>query len=212
MRMVSGRENFLEQYNKLQGSSRAFVFFLFDSRPSQNAVQNALHAYHKWLDEISRATGIFCFLFMYPEYPEYEARKEVVVNPSPEIADLFGVTVDQLPGILIFTTLKERGEVNKGIYLPLKPDAFASDYLDFEKLVADVFSLIQQVQRATPASEDLLDALASSMGRMRLREKTRPIKRSLRAGLITLSKIPKDLVKSVLDALSTEMARRVGGP
>jgi hypothetical protein len=89
------RRDFERKFARLAKQRRLHAMLLFDSRPSHKAVQKFAEENLDWIDQIARSTGIYFFVCI---------RKDggKAVNPCLEIASLFRIRADELPGVLIF--------------------------------------------------------------------------------------------------------------
>src|SRR4029434_3001941 len=129
-------------------------------------------------------------------------------NPSLEVASLFGIKPNRLPGIVIFRKLPQRGALGEGVYLPLKAKFF-DDMGRIENQLSDLFSVIQECSRASDDSTNLLENLRDKVAGLRRRQQLIPVLKYLKEGLMEVVKLPAILAKTMSEAFAKEAAKRV---
>ena len=124
---IASLDDFQKKFEERKDRSDLFGFFLFDERPSQRAVETFAEQQFPWLDRLAAAAQIFFFVFLRnnPGWPD------VVENPGLEVANMFDIRANQLPGIVLFTLDVKREDVTKGSYLPLRTELFEADLQRF---------------------------------------------------------------------------------
>ena len=203
---ISSFEDFRAKFAALKDSRDLFAFFLFDSRPSQKAVEQFADQQFDWLDNLAAASRIFFFIFLRSNPTEGR-----IENPSLEVARMFDIRPNQLPGIVLFALADDREGVGEGVYLPLDASLFENDLPRVEQVFADLFSLIQECRGKTNNPAELFLRLREKVNSLRRREQFRPVAEYLKGTLDSLIKLPTRLIDSVAKAFAEEAARRAAG-
>jgi hypothetical protein len=104
-----------------------------------------------------------------------------IENPSLEVARLFGITPNRLPGVVLFTELSDNAkQTSDGVYLPLRAELFANDAKTVEEILADLFSIIQECRPESDSPKALLANLDKKLASLRSGQQDRPVIASLR--------------------------------
>ena len=201
---VSSSDDFKEKFEALKHSRSLFAFFLFDDRPSNEAVERFAHDEFVWLDDLAASAGIFFFIFL-----RHDPVDKRVANPSLEVGRMFGIRPNQLPGVVLFTLAEDKEGVSDGVYLPLKAELFTKDISCIEQVFSDLFSLIQECQEMGGSQSEILENLRRRVRRLRRQERMRPIYEYAKGSLASLATFPREIMNSVATAFGQEAARRV---
>ena len=118
---ISSFKDFVKKFEALKTSSNLFIFFLFEDPPSLEAENRFANDNFQWLESLASREKIFLNIFLRRDHDA-----ERVINPSPEVAKLFGLPPDQLPGVVLFTLSEDKASVSKSIFLPLEAKLFAA--------------------------------------------------------------------------------------
>jgi hypothetical protein len=202
--IISGFEDSQHKYRQRKGLSRLYAFFMFDDRPSHHPIGAFADEGFAWLDQLATSADMFFFIFGKSE------EGTIAVNPSLEVARLFGVGPDELPGVLVFTSFDENDEVNHGAYLRLKAGLFDHDLSGVERAFSELFALFQDVQRDIRDDDRLLDTLDHRMRLLRVDNQLRPILQLIVGGLKSLTTLPKDFLTAMATAFGEAAAKRFG--
>lgn len=204
---IANLDDFQRKFEERKDRSDLFGFFLFDERPSQRAVGTFANQQFPWLDRLAAAAQIFFFVFLRnnPDWPD------VVENPGLEVASMFDIRANQLPGIVLFSLDANREGVKKASYLPLKAELFEADLKRVEELFADVFSVIQECRAKSGDSATLLKCVEKEMNAIIRSESRRPIKTYFWQVMGNLGQLPVKLVETVTTA-AAHAAMRQGMP
>jgi hypothetical protein len=204
-------DDFKRQYVPVAKNSRLHAMLLFDSRPSQKVVQKFAEENFNWIDEIARATGIYFFVCIRKDGGE-------VVNPCLEIAGLFGIRADDLPGILLFKGFPRRNipknlsfsrdyrifgrypVLKTGCYIPLKAKLFEEDSNHVEEAFTSLATIIKEALSASSTTEELTDQLRQGIMANRRRQRFQLLAKYCIKGLKPLEELPKELPKLVWNA------------
>ena len=131
------------------------------------------------------------------------------MNPSLEVASMFGIRPNRLPGVVLFTLSDDRQGVSDGVYLPLKTEFFESDLSRVEEVFADLFSLIQECRENARSPAEHFANLRKKVASLRRSQRFRPVKEYLKGSLSSLVSFPGMLVESMSKAFVQETARRL---
>jgi hypothetical protein len=200
-------ENFSELNEKVvkvidkKKKSELLAFFLFDDSSGQKAVSVFAKEWIHWLDTLSDAAHTFFFVFV-----ATDRSHKSVKNPSIEVASLFGIRPNELPGIILFDMQPNMQSVNKGIYFPLKPSLFEKDILFIEKIFADFFSIIMDCQLNEDPNSHILSNVEIKIKKLKNKQKLRPFVSYIKANVKALVNLPATLG----EALSNALAKRIG--
>jgi len=205
MMPVTGYQQFLDLFCKLENRSRLFMFVLFDARPSHHAVETFVDANFGWLDNLAAATNMFGFAFL--EVDEVEG---VVRNPSLQVASNFGIHANGLPGVVAFTMLPESPSVNKAVYLPIEAKLFAEEQEVVENVFADLFSVFQKALDETDNDEELISEIKEEFESIAKREKRRPILEFIGRKALSLVDLPEKLLEATAISFGKTLGTRLG--
>lgn len=205
MMSISGYGEFLYKFNDVKDRSRLFMFILFDDRPTHAVVERYVDEHFYWLDSLAASANIFGFAFLRRD--ENTGR---LSNPSLKVGNHFGIRANQLPGVVVFTMLPGSVGVSKAVYLPIKAKLFAEDGEVIEKVLADLFAVLQEALASTSSEVDLLDKLGSDIESIRRQQKIRPIVAFLGERLESLAKMPDKLLEAMAEAFGESLAKRIG--
>ena len=203
MMPVSGYDDFVNKFTVVQNRARLFAFILFDDRPSQKAMQKFVDEQMDWLDDLAASAKMFCFAFLCRD-------RGGISNPSLEVARLFGLRPNQLPGVVIFRTFAESDKVNEGLFLPLEAQLFNEEPQVVEDVFADLFSVLQEVQTSTATDGALIREVSRHIGSLVRAQKARPVIKFLRERLQAIAKLPDKLVESVGSAFGNAIVKQFG--
>jgi len=204
---IANLEDFNKKFEARKDKSDLFGFFLFDERPSQRAVEAFADQQFPWLDRLAAASKMFFFVFLRNNPDWYDA----VENPGLEVANMFDIHANQLPGIVLFTLKPDRVGVKKASYLPLKAELFEAEPQQVEDLLADFFSVIQDCRKNNDDSDALLDCIDKNVIRIVRGEARRPVKEYFWQVMSDLRHLPAKLVETVTTA-AVDAAARQGMP
>ena len=204
---IANLDDFKKKFEERRDRSDLFGFFLFDERPSQRAVETFAEQQFPWLDRLAAAAQIFFFVFLRnnPDWPD------VVENPGLEVANMFDIHANQLPGIVLFTLDAKREDVKKASYLPLRTELFEADLQRVEALFADVFSVIQECRTKSRDSATLLECVEKEVNGIIRSESRRPIKAYFGQAMRDLRHLPGKLLETITTA-AVNGALRQGMP
>lgn len=203
---ISSSDDFKEKFEARKHSRSLFAFFLFDDRPSNEAVERFAYDEFAWLDDLAANAGIFFFIFL-----RHDPVGQRVTNPSLEVGRMFGIRPNRLPGVVLFTLAEDKESVSDGVYLPLKAELFTKDISRVEQVFSDLFSLIQECQEMGGSPSEILGNLQHRVRRLRRQERMRPIYEYAKGYLASLATLPHEIINAVATAFGQEAARRVAG-
>lgn len=202
---ISSFEQFEHKFEQLKYSRDLFAFFLFDDRPSHEAIERFAEDQFDWLDSLAASARIFFFVFIRRD----DTVQGNVANPSLEVARMFGIPPNRLPGVVLFTLSEDQEGVSDGVYVPLKAKLFGEDIEHVEEVFSDIFTLIQECQGHGGKPAELLVDLQKRVKELERKERTRPVMKYLRATLVSTAGFPGKLLISMSEAFAQEAARRV---
>jgi hypothetical protein len=203
---VSSFQNFMDKFEERKHAADLFAFLLFDDRPSHQAVETFADAEFEWLDGLAAAARIFFFIFLRKD--EYEG---VVYNPGLEVANMFGIRPNQLPGIILFTLSDDDDIVKDGVYLPLDTRIFADDIDHVEEVISDLFSIIQECRAESESAAELLENIRKEVRRLHQKGQLRPFVNYLRETAMSVANFPRGFMGNLESALAGEVSRRLVG-
>ena len=201
---IANLRDFEEKFEERKNRSDRFGFFLFDERPSQRAVATFADQQFPWLDRLAAASKMFFFVFL-RNNPDWN---DDVENPGLEVANMFDIRANQLPGIVLFTLDAQRDGVKKASYLPLKAELLEAEPQQVEDVLADFFSVIQGCRKKTNDSEKLLTCINKEVNGIIRGEAARPIKAYFWQVMGNLRHLPVKLIETVTTAAVTAAARQ----
>jgi hypothetical protein len=162
---------------------KLLAFFLFDDRQSQQVVAEYTVREFQWLDGLARSAHMVLFFFGKqsaenknddPQVLLLEGR-EKAENPSLDVASRFGITADQLPGIVFFQDLDlDSVAPHHGVYWPIDVHLFREDPEEVEQQLSMLFSLAERV-RWSENPEHTLQAFQKEIESLRNSHKRRSL-------------------------------------
>lgn len=213
---ISNYEEFKDIFDSLKYSRDLFAFFLFDERPSHQAVERFADEQFDWLDELAVYARIFFFIFLRRDQetePSYEYPYGAVINPSLQVAQEFGISPSELPGVVLFTLSEDKINVSEAIYLQVDAKLFADDISHVESVFSDLFTLIGDCRKEDLLLPEFLKELRSRVRNLTRREKFRPVSAYLKASVKEIAKLPQDLPRIFVTAFADALAYKMtGGP
>ena len=204
---ITSEEDFERKFQERKHASDLFAFFLFDDRPSSQAVERFARDEFTWLDQLAASARMFFFVFI-----RHDESRDRVANPSLEVAEMFGILPNQLPGVVIFTLSEDGHGVSDGAYLPLKAELFAEDIAHVEEVFSDIFSLIKECRKEGGSPSELLENVRRRMKRLERTQRMRPLLMYAKKSLESLASLPRDVVIAGTEAFAAEAARGALGP
>ena len=205
---ISNFNDFSKKFSELRHSSDLFAFFLFDDRPSQKQVEQFASKNFDWLDTLAASADLFFFFIFLREDGDHPGEFS---NPSLEVAKLFDLLPNNLPGVVLFTLAKDGASVSKGVFLPLKAELFQKDIGHVEEVFSDLFGLLQKCTSTGAKGNKLLKAIEQEVNHLTSKEQLRPLVQYLRSGLVYIAKSPKQIAASLYEAFAKELVRRAFG-
>ena len=158
-----------------------------------------------WLDAQAAAAKMFFYFFL---------RKDTYgrgyVNPSNQVAAEFGITPNQLPGIVLFSWDDAAGKVTEGAYFPLKVSTFAGDPAAAEGAVADFFSLVQRHQSDDLPGTKIIENVRNQLQHDRAAGRFRSLFAHIGGALKPLAKLPETLMEAVAKAFAEALVKQTG--
>ena len=204
---ITSEEDFQRKFEERKHSSDLFAFFLFDDRPSSQAIERFARDEFTWLDQLAASARMFFFIFI-----RHDESRDRVANPSLEVAERFGILPNQLPGVVIFTLSEDGHSVSDGVYLPLKAELFAEDIPRVEEVFSDIFSLIKECRKKGGPPSSQLEYVRRRMKGLERSQRMRPLRMYAKRLLESLVTLPRDVVIAVAEAFGAEAARRWVAP
>ncbi len=202
MRGVDSLRDFLFKHDQWKFDRDLFGFFLFDASPSHAVVQKFAADWPDFLDDEARSAEMYLFV------PIPGEGDKQFKNPSVDVAKMFGIDQEELPGIVLFTVLespvKRRPALSEvlsieieeepgldmenpdPIYLPLKTELFENDDHQAEQVLKDFFALIRECRAETRRDEELLKNLESKINGYRRKREMRPVIVHLKGAAVSL--------------------------
>jgi len=196
----------MEKLEERKHAADLFAFFLFDDRPSHIAVERFADEEFDWLDELAASAQMFFFIFL-----RRDRYRGGVYNPGLEVARMFGIRPNQLPGVVLFTLSDNEEIVTDGVFLPIKVQLFADDISSVEKVFSDLFTLIHECHERSSNPKELLQNLSDEFARLRTKERLRPIVGYLKETALAIVDFPRNFMGALERALAEEVSRRLTG-
>jgi hypothetical protein len=145
-------DDFSNKFQELRQKKKLFGFFLYDSRPTHDVIEQFTRERHDWLDELAGFGKIYFF------FPLRRSKSKEFENPSLEIAKLFDIEPAKLPGIALFSVLPESDAAeNKVVFFQLDETIFGDKPQRVEGLFSQLFMLLNECQKSDKPSEELLE-------------------------------------------------------
>ncbi len=189
---------------------RLLSFFLFDERSSQREVASFVNKEFSWLDSLARSSNILLFFFSETAPGHTNEKDDVIIvkgsagrsaNPSLDVAAKFGISPDQLPGIVFFRDLDfESKESPQGIYWRIPAESFREDRDILEHEIAHLFSLVQAARRNSADTTSMFNELNKALGRMRRLDTNEAFMTLIGRGLIQVVTYPGKLIEAFIIA------------
>jgi hypothetical protein len=194
-------------FTRLVRKGELFAFFLFDSRQDQKKVESFVRTEFSWFDDLARSTRMYFFGFVRDHGSSDEDLSSTSDNPSLDVAKMFKIRPNQLPGIVLFTS--EEGNLSHGVYLPLKLELFRDEASDAREVIADLFSLVQECREKSTTPRDLLQAIQDSVTSLKREQRRRPLILALHSALVEIGQVPKQVMMAAASAFGTALGGRV---
>lgn len=204
---ITSIRDFRRKFENRKNQSDLFAYFLFDDRMSHEAVERFARTEFEWLDGMAYAARIFFFIFVRPDFEQ----DGEVVNPSPEVARMFGILPRNLPGIVLFSLLDDGKGVNDGVFLPLNAKLFEENTGHVEEIFAEVFSIIQSCRNCEDSSKNLLENLEIEIRQLRRTESMKPVWSYLQSNFTAILNFPKAILEATSKAIGEGIAKKALG-
>jgi len=202
-------KDFEDKFESLKHSRDLFAFFLFDERPNHQAVEHFAYKQFDWLDGLAAYARIFFFIFLRRDFEAHDK----VINPSLQVARDFGISPNELPGVVLFTLSEDKIDVTEAIYLQIDSKLFAEDISHVQSVFSDLFTLIGDCRKEDLLLPDLLKELRRRVRNLTRREKFRPVTTYLKTSVKEIAQLPRDLPRTFMTAFAEAIAYKVtGGP
>lgn len=205
-RPVKNFADFKSMLDIMKYQRELFAYLLFDDRQSQKVIEHFADEQFDWLDKLAASSRIYFFFFL--RRKEAEGKIE---NPSLEVAKMFRIKPNQLPGVVLFTLSDDKLSVSEGIYFPLKTKIFENDLYTVEDIFSDLFSLIQECWAETDNQKQLHKSLKGKIISLKRQKAFHPVFEYLKRNFIAFLNLPKIIVDDLPKVIVTEIARRVKG-
>ena len=206
---ITNMDEFQQRFCELKDHADLFAYFLFDSRMSHEKVGAFANKQFDWLNSLAIAADMFLFVFIQPD----RSNRGFAINPSAEVAQMFGISPNQLPGVVLFTLSEDKENVSHGVFLPINAKLFEEEVDRVEKIFADLITVIQKCRRkghATP--EGLMEEIGAEIPRLRREDAMRPIWNYFKENLAGILNLPKEILTATTTAIAESIARKaVGG-
>ena len=203
---VSNFDDFRAKLTTFSDRSAIFGFLLFDSRPSQKAINQFTQEQAAWIDELAKGAGIY---FFFPFKREGESFK----NPSVEILRIFNLGVSRLPGIILFAPPGKDGKITSkhAVYIPLEEEDF-DDANVYEPIFIDLFELIRESIGQKKTSEAALQHIKNELAKLRKRRSKRGFAAYIRKGAhLVLFEIPRAIYGPFAEGFGRALGERAAG-
>lgn len=193
--IVSGFEEFESKFYHLKQSRDIFLFLLYDSGGSQEAIANFIRTRFTYLDELAAASKTFIFLFT-----PHELGNDAARNPGPAVAASFRIRPNQLPGVLIFCLADDNENFGDGAFFPLDESLFEDNPKAIEDAFADLFTLIQESAEVSETPPDQIAFISKSIKKEQRTQELRPLQAAVKAGTISVIQFAGQLLLAVAPA------------
>lgn len=200
---------------------------LFDNGKSHRKVLDFFQDRGEFIDGLSAHSGIFTIMLSarfeaYVDPPEWLAQEAELtvqqeseletleqatyfVNPSGEIAKLFGIPPRDFPGLVFFRALPDQ-TVQEPVYARLDLDLF-TDAEAVEEVLRHIYSEAFEASRRSRGAEQFLDNLRSRLTARRRKKRFGPILKAIGERLEPLTRVPEKFVDAVIEATVQEGRR-----
>jgi len=202
---VSSFNDFRKKLLHVKGKSIIFGFLLFDSRPSQDIVNEFTQKQAPWIDELAKHAGIY---FFFP----FKSEGKKFSNPSTKITKIFNLSLTRLPGIVLFAPPNKTAAKNHAVYIPLKEQDF-NDARIYEPIFIDLFELIRESIRKNQTADKALQQIKKELATLRKKERRRGFAEYIRKGAhLVFIDIPNVITVNFAEGIGRGMADKALGP
>jgi len=194
---------------------RLLAFFLVDERKSQRAVRSFIDADYAWLDSLARSSNIVLLFFRASKPTDTNDNDAVIIfrgkpvergsrnkNPSLDVAAKFGITPDQLPGIVFFRDFDftSKREPVEGVYWRIPSEYFQEERNILEDDIAGLFALVQDAESKSHDATSMLHELETTLESLQRTDDGKPFFTLLGSGLMQVVKYSGRLIDTVIAA------------
>ena len=211
---ISNYEEFAQRFESLKHSRDLFAFFLFDERPSHQVVERFADEQFVWLNQLATYARIFFFIFLRRAQQaglSGKYRHRAVINPSLHVAQDFGISPSELPGVVLFTLSDDKIDVSEAIYLRIDARLFADDISHVESVFTDLFTHIGECRKKGLPLPELRKELRSRVKHLATRRKFRSLSAYLKTSANEIVKLPRDLPRIFATAFANALVYKLTG-
>ncbi len=189
----------VEEFNAFKfhyenSQSEVFAFFLYVSDKSSLQVIRYISHSKKFIDEVARKAGVFTYYFV-----DLKSNSQGRVNPSGDIARLFGIPLRELPGILVFTKADHLKEC-PGVVFPFDPILFTEGReVELENRFKEMYDKISQCKLRHADPYKVIECLERQRSRWDRDDDERPGSDYVRRQIIRsgLPDLPSRLISEI---------------
>jgi hypothetical protein len=203
MRAIKSFEDYKADFRRIAETGALYAFFLYSTGGGGSEISQFVQNRKVLFNELAANanTDIFFFDEAIASSPDK--------NPSAEIAGLFGISLAELPGILVFAEIRDDA-VNDGVFFPLAKNDFVAQPDVAAAKMARIFDCLRDMQASTQDLQVRMQALQGEERRLAAAERWRKIRTGMGAALPDMKSLSSVLVDTLAKGLAAFAAKSVG--
>jgi hypothetical protein len=196
---IESFEHFLKQQADHDEPCVASII-LYSARQSQEEIGAFIANQRNFFDELAQRADAWIYFF------DCTTSNDSAANPSGEIARLFDIPIDELPGVLVYSAATESDGAS--VFFPIRTETFIEQPEVAEQRLADLHKLICEARERCGASakpQEIVAALQQRATAWRKQEGRRPFWDLLRDNARPLRLLPSTFVSTFFDTLARSL-------
>lgn len=184
--------HFEDHFRNVKDDADLFAFLLYSSAEAHRPVAEFARTHIDFFNELAVSQKMYFYFFILK-------KSNVDDNPSAEMAALFDVNLNELPGLVLFDRLGV--QEGKGIFFPIRNDLF-KDSQRAERRLMELFSQIGALRREADKSKELVSGLLQLLPTWKRQEQMAPIWDYAAGQARLLKNLPSDLVTKMAEGVT----------
>jgi hypothetical protein len=199
-RPVTNYDSFLRDFAALAEGGQLYAFLLYSNASGASQIAQFIQQNKELLNDLAVNAGTDLFFFD-------ESLAPPGVNPSAMVAGLFGISLSELPGVVIFSAF-DPAEINAGAFFPLTGAGIEMRPESVEQSLGHIFDAVRREQMSTYDMGMRLETLRGHERRLATAERWRRMRLGLGAVLRGMKDLPGVFVENLARGLGEGLAKR----
>jgi hypothetical protein len=200
---VKSFEHYKEDFKHIAEKGALYAFFLYSTGDNSLEILDFVRVHGVLFNELAVNSNTDIFYF------DEEIALSPATNPSAQIAGFFGLSLNELPGVLVFAEINE-DKINDGVFFPLSAADFVGPSNAAVDKLKQIFGCLREMQVSTQDLQVRMLALRGEERRLAAAERWRKIREGMAHAFSGMKNLSEVFVDSFAKGLADAAAKLVG--